>query len=116
MIGAALRSARTNKGLTLREAARRLSTDAAIVSKIENGLRPPTLVQLQQMADLYDIDARPLRVHLIAAKISTLLKGEPQAGEILQKVSEELNLPTPDPMHRLLQEMESLKQMIGKPS
>ncbi len=114
MIAEALKSARIDKGFTLREAARLLRTDAAIVSKIENGLRPPTLTQLEEMAGLYGIDAKPLRVNLLAEKIVTLLKDEPHAAEIVALASEKTGVAAPDPMNRLLREMESLKQMMGK--
>ena len=113
-MGEALKSARMKKGLTLREAARLLRTDAAIVSKIENGHRPPTLSQLQDMTGLYGIDPKPLRVNLLAERIVTLLKDEPQAAEILTLAMEKTGADTPDPMKQLLREMESLKQMMGR--
>lgn len=116
MKGEVLKSARLNKGISLREAAGLLETDAAIVSKIENNLRPATRSQLVQMAALYELDARPLLTEWLAHKLLQVLKDEPYAREALLLVSQEMAPAQVDPMERLLREMETLKQMLGKPN
>jgi transcriptional regulator with XRE-family HTH domain len=61
-----LRAVREAKGLSLREAARRAQTDPTHLSRIERGLRQPTIPLLLRLS-------RALDLHNVADSIERLL-------------------------------------------
>jgi transcriptional regulator with XRE-family HTH domain len=52
-----LRAVREAKGLTLREVARRVGTDPTNLSRIERGLRRPTVPLLLRLSRALDLDS-----------------------------------------------------------
>jgi transcriptional regulator with XRE-family HTH domain len=59
-VGARLREARLQRGLTVREVAERIGVKHAIIVKYENGVIVPSLVRLHTLAHLYGLTAAAL--------------------------------------------------------
>ena len=106
-----LKTARETKGFKTREVANLLQIDQALISKFENGQRTPTRKQVEQLAQLLQIDLELLLVAWLKEKIKQLIAEEPLGVKALQEVANELN-PTPENnkmVDILFEEMEALK-------
>lgn len=106
-----LKKARETKGFKTREVANLLKIDQALISKFENGQRTPTRKQVEQLAQLLEIDLEALLVAWLKEKIKQLITGEPLGLQALQEVVNELN-PTAEnnkEVDKLFEEMEALK-------
>lgn len=68
-----LKNAREQKGLKTTEVARLLSIDKALISKFESGQRIPTEIQIQQLAQLLEIDLAVLMVAWYKEKLLHIL-------------------------------------------
>jgi len=115
-----LKKGRESKGLTTRQVASSLNIDQALISKFENGLRTPTKKQLLALAEIYSIDPDLLILPWLTQKILKEINDEPLALEALRSAvaslsgSQQLSPEVPEQFQKLLNEMESLKAMIGK--
>ena len=106
-----LKSAREKKGLKTREISTLLKIDQALISKFENGQRTPTRKQVEQLAQLLEIDLEALLVDWLKEKIKQVIAEEPLGLKALQEVVNELN-PTAENnkvVDLLFEEMEALK-------
>ncbi len=106
-----LKKARETKGFKTREVANLLKIDQALISKFENGQRTPTRKQVQQLAQLLEIDLELLLIAWLKEKIKQVIAEEPQGLKALQEVESELN-PTKEnnkAVDLLFEEMEALK-------
>lgn len=106
-----LKKARETKGFKTREVATLLKIDQALISKFENGQRTPTRKQVEQLAQLLQIDLELLLVAWLKEKIKQLIAEEPLGLKALQEVGKELN-PANDnnkAVDLLFEEMEALK-------
>ncbi len=108
-----LKTAREQKGLTMREVSQQLQIDQALVSKFENGQRNPTKAQITKMAGLYGIDLENLMLLWLKEKILREIEGEPLALKALKAAESELapdaSAQNNDPLQKLLDEMDALK-------
>ena len=106
-----LKKARETKGFTTREVANLLKIDQALISKFENGQRTPTRKQVEQLAQLLEIDLEALLVSWLKEKIKQVIAGEPLGLKALQEVEKELNPTTENNkvVDLLFEEMEALK-------
>ena len=106
-----LKKARETKGFKTREVANLLKIDQALISKFENGQRTPTRKQVEQLAQLLEIDLEALLVAWLKEKIKQVITREPLGLQALQEVEKELN-PTKENnkvVDLLFEEMEALK-------
>ena len=106
-----LKQARETKGFKTREVANLLQIDQALISKFENGQRTPTRKQVEQLAQLLQIDLELLLVAWLKVKIKQVIAEEPLGIKALQEVLNELN-PTKENnkvVDLLFEEMEALK-------
>ncbi len=106
-----LKKARETKGLKTREVANLLKIDQALISKFENGQRTPTRKQVEQLAQLLEIDLEVLLVAWLKEKIKQVIAEESQGLKALQEVEKELN-PIKEKNKQvdlLFEEMEALK-------
>lgn len=105
-----LREAREKKGLKVREVARMLNIDVALISKFESGQRNPTRNQILQLAELLEIDRDTILILWLKEKILRELSDEPLAIKALKAAESELQTEKDDPLQKLLNEMDALKQ------
>jgi len=106
-----LKKARETKGFKTREVANLLQIDQALISKFENGQRTPTRKQVEQLAQLLQINLELLIVAWLKEKIKQVIAEEPLGLKALQEVQSELN-PTKENnkvVDLLFEEMEALK-------
>ena len=106
-----LKKARETKGFKTREVANLLKIDQALISKFENGQRTPTRKQVEQLAQLLEIDLEALLVAWLKEKIKQVISREPLGLQALKEVEKELN-PTKENnkvVDLLFEEMEALK-------
>jgi transcriptional regulator with XRE-family HTH domain len=113
-----LKKGREVKGLTTRQVSELLDIDQALVSKFENGLRNPTKKQLLALASLFEIDPDELLLAWLKEKILREVANEPLALKAVKAAEKELTgnsaaAVMPDQFQKLLNEMESLKAMLG---
>lgn len=85
-----LKNAREAKGLTIRDVARQLKIDKALISKFESGARKPTKEQILKLAALLKIDAETIIVAWWMDKIVSQIEREPLALKVLQAVEKEI--------------------------
>ena len=106
-----LKKARETKGFKTREVANLLKIDQALISKFENGQRTPTRKQVEQLAQLLEIDLEALLVAWLKEKIKQVIAKEPLGLQSLQEVEKELNPTTENNkvVDLLFEEMEALK-------
>lgn len=106
-----LKKARETKGFKTREVANLLKIDQALISKFENGQRTPTRKQVEQLAQLLEIDLELLLVAWLKEKIKQVIANEPLGLKALQEVEKEIN-PIKEnnkAVDLLFEEMEALK-------
>ena len=106
-----LKKARETKGFKTREVATLLQIDQALISKFENGQRTPTRKQVEQLAQLLEIDLELLLVAWLKEKIKQVIAEEPLGLKALQEVEKEIN-PIKENnkvVDLLFEEMEALK-------
>ena len=106
-----LKSAREKKELKTREISTLLKIDQALISKFENGQRTPTRKQVEQLAQLLEIDLEVLLIAWLKEKIRQVIAEEPIGLKALQEVVNELN-PTAEnnkEVDKLFEEMAALK-------
>ena len=106
-----LKKARETKGFKTREVANLLNIDQALISKFENGQRTPTRKQVEQLAQLLQIDLELLLVAWLKEKIKQVIAEESLGLKALQEVESEMN-PTKENnkvVDLLFEEMEALK-------
>lgn len=114
-MNAVLRAKRLEKGLTLRAVAQALDIDQALVSKFESGARRPTLAQLEILAQLYGLDNAELSRWWLTEKIKETASAHPQGLAALKAAMDELSPEdAADPLQKLLDEMDALKQKFGQ--
>lgn len=79
-----LKEARLSFGWKLREASSASAIDGALLSKYENGERLPSEKHLNAFADVYSLPLSELRKQWLAEKVSSLLRYEQNALDILE--------------------------------
>ena len=89
-LGAILRTSRKSKRLTLYKASVASNIDAAIISKVERGIRRPTKLQLKQLANLYELDRSGLIELWLSEKIMDQVKNEDQALDAISLAEQNL--------------------------
>lgn len=106
-----LKKARESKGFKTREVANLLKIDQALISKFENGQRAPTRKQVEELAQLLEIDLELLVIAWLKEKIRQIVSEERFGLKALQEVEKELN-PVKEnnkAVDLLFEEMEALK-------
>ncbi len=106
-----LKNAREQKSLKTREVANLLQIDQALISKFENGQRMPTRQQVEQLAELLEIEPELLIIAWLKEKIKHLISPESLGLRALQELSNELNPPQKDnkAVDLLFEEMQALQ-------
>jgi transcriptional regulator with XRE-family HTH domain len=113
-----LRTGRIDQKLTTAEVSRTLKIDAALISKFESGQRNPTRLQLQLLADLYQIDFHQLLLLWLKNKILQIVEGEDLAQKAIESALNELSGASttndvPASFQKLMEEMQTLKGMLA---
>lgn len=86
-----LKEARLKTRKVLKTVAEEIQMDYSLLSRIENGSRMPTKVQVLQLAEYYDIRPKELMLHWLSDKIYFQLKDEAFGLEALQLVESRLS-------------------------
>ena len=112
-----LKQARIEKGLSTRKLAEQAKIDQALISKFENGFRIPTKKQIQTLAQILEIDIKPLLVAWYKVKLDHNFDLNPFAiqsiTEILQEKGIEVgNSSKEKEITSILDELEILKQKL----
>lgn len=76
LLGNRLRQLRENNGLVQRKVATYLDIDTPMYSKYERGERLPKKEQLSQLAELFNVDEKELRIIWLADKILKIMSDE----------------------------------------
>lgn len=71
--GEILRKQREEKGLLIRQVAAKLEVDTATISKIENGNRHATPIQVKQFSQILDLEYDTLEASWMGNKIYEML-------------------------------------------
>jgi len=112
-----LKQARIDKELSTRKLAEIAKIDQALISKFENGFRIPTKKQIQTLAQILEIDLKPLLVAWYKVKLDHNFDLNPFAiqaiTEILQEKGIEVgNSSKEKEIISILDELEILKQKL----
>lgn len=121
-IGTMIRVAREQHGATLKDIARLISIDTALLSKIERGLRRPTRDQVLVLAAHFGQNQRDWMVQWLSEKILYELEGEELAYEALKVAEAKVpygfsDTGTPDISERIqrkLAKADQLKQQLDE--
>jgi len=84
-----LKQARIEKGLSTRKLAELSKTDQALISKFENGFRIPTKKQVQTLAQILEIDLKPLLVAWYKVKLDHNFDLNPFAIQAITEILQE---------------------------
>lgn len=87
-IGQLLREFREHKELLVRQVAALLEIDPSLLSKIERGDKRPTRKQINQLADILDVDVNELMVAYLSDRLVYEVRDEDLAMEAI-KVAEQ---------------------------
>lgn len=111
-----LKSAREQKGLTVRQIALSLNIDQALISKFESGKRLPTRDQITKLAEILEIDHENLLTAWLKERILAV-SGSDQTGiKALQLALESLSPQEAKhslDLENLLADLDALKAKIG---
>lgn len=94
-IGTYLKEARESLALQLQEVQIKTNIDITILSRIENGKRLPTKLQLLQLAELYKCDTHSIMIHWLSDKVISEIKHEDFGLEALQIAGEKVKYGKP---------------------
>ena len=89
MLGEQLRRLREGTGLPGWEVAAAARMDSGLLSKIENGKRPVTQVQLAALAKFFKVPAEPLETRRLAEEMMKWYGGHPEFAAAAAIVREE---------------------------
>lgn len=116
-----LKEAREKKGLLLREVAKALSIDQALVSKFESGNRKPTKEQVIKLAEILDLDTNVLLVEWLKEKIIYEIGYDENALQAIQLAEEQIKYYTknlkkelPKNLADILVEIDKIKKQVDK--
>lgn len=76
LLGVKLKQLREHNGLVQRQVATLLEIDTPMYSKLERGERLPKVGQLSQLADLFNVKEKDLRILWLAEKILKTIHNE----------------------------------------
>lgn len=112
-----LKQARIDKGFSTRKLAELTKIDQALISKFENGFRIPTKKQIQTLAQILEIDLKPLLVAWYKVKLDQNFDLNTFAiqaiTEILQEKGIEVGISSKEKeITSILDELEVLKQKL----
>src|ERR1700743_2952349 len=91
-LGTMIKTLREQNDLPLRKVAAFLDIDQSILSKCESGSRYLKREQVEQLADYFKTDKRPMLIQWLAEKLLSELNDEEIALEALQLAEERLKL------------------------
>ena len=90
MIGDTLKELREKNDLLQREVGAALNIDAALVSKMENGVKFVSRDYLERLAALFQMDVHELEVEWLASKLIRQFQNEPLAELALVKALDQI--------------------------
>ncbi len=96
-LGTMIRTLREENDLPLRKVAAFLDIDQSILSKCESGTRHLKRSQVEQLAEYFKADRKPMLVQWLAEKILSELNDEEIALDALQLAEERLKLRSDNP-------------------
>lgn len=90
MIGDTLKELREKNDLLQREVGAALNIDAALVSKMEKGVKFVSRDYLERLATLFQMDIRELEIEWLASKLIRQIENEPLAELALVKALDQI--------------------------
>jgi Fic family protein/DNA-binding XRE family transcriptional regulator len=116
-----IKSAREKKGLLVREVAKELNIDQALVSKFESGARKPTREQVIKLASLLGLNTNDLLVQWLKEKIIYEIGDDALALEAMMAAEAELKMkhssgakvPIPKAIKSVLKEIDACKKKLN---
>lgn len=119
-VGIILKNARLTKKIVVRELSAISAIDAAVISKIENNKRTPTIAQLKRLSDALDLDFYKLKKNWLTDQVVNLIRYEDGAIEILEAAESRVEYLMKAPirtvtgfsnkLQKLLQEIDILRE------
>jgi hypothetical protein len=105
-----LRLSRKTKKLTLQQVSSAVKIDVGILSKIERGLRPISMEQLETLATLYKLNFTELKKNLTAEQIVAFVAYESSPDEILKIAEQKLAYATKTikPLSKIVNELKAV--------
>lgn len=105
-----LRDTRKQGKLTLQEVSGKTRIDVGILSKIERGLRPISMEQLETLAALYKLNFKELKKNLTAEQIVAFVAYESSPDEILKIAEQKLAYVTKTikPLSKIVRELKAV--------
>lgn len=113
-----LKKAREEKGFSTRKLAELANIDQALISKFENGYRIPTKKQVQQLAELLDIELKTALVAWYKLKLDNNFDLNPFAIQAITEILQEKGIEVTQKSKQkeiasILDEIEILKQKLS---
>lgn len=109
-VSESIREARRKFKLTLHEVSAKSRIDVGILSKIERGIRPISIDQLEILAGLYKLNFSQLKKNLTAEKIVAAIAYENNPDEILKLAEQKLAYTTKTimPLSKIVKELKAV--------
>jgi len=105
-----LRLSRKTEKLTLQQVSSTVKIDVGILSKIERGIRPISMEQLELLCKLYKLSFVEQKKNLTAEQIVAFVAYEQNANEILQIAEQKLAFATKaiQPLSKIVRELKAV--------
>jgi predicted nucleotidyltransferase len=105
-----LRLSRKTEKLTLQQVSGSVKIDVGILSKIERGIRPISMEQLELLCKLYKLSFVEQKKNLTAEQIVAFVAYEQNANEILQIAEQKLAYATKaiQPLNKIVRELKAV--------
>jgi predicted nucleotidyltransferase len=105
-----LRQSRKTEKLTLQQVSSAVKIDVGVLSKIERGIRPISMDQLELLCKLYKLSFVEQRKNITAEQIVAFVAYEPNANEILQIAEQKLAYATKaiQPLSKIVRELKAV--------
>jgi predicted nucleotidyltransferase len=111
-----LRQSRKTEKLTLQQVSGAVKIDVGILSKIERGIRPISMEQLELLCKLYKLSFLEEKKNLTAEQIVAFVAYEQNANEILQIAEQKLAYATKaiTPLSKIVRELKAVFKKFPK--
>jgi predicted nucleotidyltransferase len=105
-----IRLSRKTEKLTLQQVSGAVKIDVGVLSKIERGIRPISMDQLELLCKLYKLSFVEQRKNITAEQIVAFVAYEPNANEILQIAEQKLAYATKaiQPLSKIVRELKAV--------